>query len=69
MVHGGSYYWYHFDGNGYMQTGWFLENGSWYYLKPAGFGGWSGPTGSMLVNTSANINGKVYYFNGSRSMY
>jgi glucan-binding YG repeat protein len=62
---GGTFHWYHLDSNGYMQTGWYLESGSWYYLKPEGFTGWSGPTGSMLKNTSANIGGKVYNFNAS----
>ena len=28
-------YWYHFDGNGIMQTGWLNIEGTWYYLNPA----------------------------------
>lgn len=29
--------WYHFDGNGYMQTGWLFDtNRKWYYLKSDG---------------------------------
>lgn len=28
--------WYHFDQNGYMQTGWLLDDGKWYYLKASG---------------------------------
>lgn len=31
--------WYHFDANGDMQTGWFLDvDGSWYYLNPTADG-------------------------------
>lgn len=29
-------YWYHFDENGYMQIGWFNDNGKWYYLSNNG---------------------------------
>ena len=29
---------YHFDKNGWMQTGWQKINGSWYYLGPVGDG-------------------------------
>ena len=28
-------YWYHFDGNGIMQTGWLNIGGIWYYLNPS----------------------------------
>ena len=28
-------YWYHFDGNGIMQTGWLNIGGTWYYLNPS----------------------------------
>lgn len=58
-------YWYHFDSNGWMQEGWLKLGETWYYLKPAGFTGWSGPRGSMLYNTTVNIEGKNYNFNSS----
>ena len=28
--------WYHFDANGYMQTGWLQLGSTWYYLKDSG---------------------------------
>lgn len=28
--------WCHFDATGWMQTGWFYDGGSWYYLLPSG---------------------------------
>lgn len=28
--------WYHFDADGYMQTGWYKEGNAWYYLKSDG---------------------------------
>ena len=28
--------WYHFDAQGYMQTGWLNQNGTWYYLNADG---------------------------------
>ncbi|MBC5708920.1 hypothetical protein H8S75_13250 [Hungatella sp. L12] len=37
--------WYHFDENGFMETGWFQDNdGKWYYL--------STDTGEMVTNTT-----------------
>ena len=51
------FYWYHFDTNGYMQTGWLQLNGYWYYLKPSNFTAWTGPEGSMVCNTTVTIDG------------
>ncbi len=51
--------WYHFDANGYMQTGWFTDtDGRVYYLNPVS-DGWKG---SMFVGSHV-IDGKTYYFN------
>lgn len=43
--------WYHFDGEGRMQTGWIQENGQWFYLHP---------DGQMAVGWT-KINGQWYY--------
>ncbi|MGX8692263.1 MAG: extracellular solute-binding protein [Clostridia bacterium] len=48
--------WYYFSSGGAMQTGWLKLNNNWYYLDASG---------AMLINTSREINGKVYYFNAS----
>ncbi len=47
--------WYHFDGDGYMRTGWYFENqdGFWYYLKPDG----------AMATGWLQVEGKWYYFN------
>ena len=59
-------YWYYFNEKGVIQTGWQQISGSWYYLKVYQDGvSWSGPSGSMLCNTSATIGGKTYNFNSS----
>ena len=58
-------YWYYMNTAGQMQKGWISLDGYWYYLKPDGFSGWSGPTGSMLANTNAYIDGKTYNFDAS----
>ena len=59
-------YWYYCNSSGVMQTGWQKIDGSWYYLKIFNDGtSWSGPTGTMLCNTSATIGGKTYNFNSS----
>lgn len=54
--------WYYLGTDGAMLTGWYQENGYWDYLKPDGFSGWSGPTGSMVNNTTITIDGKSYTF-------
>ena len=45
--------WYAFDGEGFMVTGWFLSEGSWYYLNP--------DDGAMLANQWIEVDGKSYY--------
>ncbi len=52
--------WYHFDEAGYMQTGWFGENGKQYYLDPA--------TGAMAANGEKEIGGVRYAFDSSGVM-
>ena len=46
--------WYHFDENGYMQTGWLNSGGTWYYLNA---------DGSMACDTWMG----TYYVDGSGS--
>ncbi len=65
----GGYYYYLIanpkpgENEGAMRTGWYQEGSNWYYLKADGDGvAWSGPTGSMLCNTTVRINGKDYTF-------
>lgn len=50
--------WFHFDGNGYMQTGWLLDNNQYYYLNPVS----DGTLGRMITGWYW-IGGKCYYFN------
>jgi len=38
-------YWYHFDKEGYMQTGWLNDNDDWFYLNPNS----DGTLGRMLI--------------------
>lgn len=52
--------WYHFDGTGYMNYGWYWDGSSWYYL-----GGKE--DGSMKTGWQF-INGKWYYMNGDGAM-
>ena len=52
--------WYHFDDEGYMQTGWFGENGQHYYLDPA--------SGAMAADTELEIGGVRYQFDASGAM-
>ena len=51
-------FWYHFDGNGIMQTGWLNLSGTWYYLNPNG----AMQTGWLKLN---NV---WYYLNASGAM-
>jgi glucan-binding YG repeat protein len=44
--------WYHFDASGWMQTGWLMDGGDWYYLLPSG----------GIAMHSWDIGGKVYLF-------
>lgn len=47
LKHPGDGEWYHFDADGYMQTGWFQDtDGKWYYLEPS--------SGKMLFNTTVD---------------
>lgn len=48
--------WYAFNEAGYMRTGWFSENGRWYYLSEEP----GSPLGKMLTGWT-NINGIWYY--------
>ena len=62
--------WYHFDGSGWMQTGW-VKDGSWYYLDGSGAmkTGWVKDNGSWyyLQDSGAmktgwmKVSGKWYY--------
>ena len=62
--------WYHFDGSGWMQTGW-VKDGSWYYLDGSGAmkTGWLKDNGSWYYLDSSGamktgwmkISGKWYY--------
>ncbi len=56
-------YWYHFDANGYMQTGWFLDSdGKYYYLLESGGGMGAMQTQWYKVNTT------WYYFGSDGAM-
>ena len=50
--------WYHFDQNGYMQTGWLQLGNTWYYLKPSG---------AMAIGWE-KVGGDWYYLNSSGAM-
>lgn len=52
--------WYHFDEKGYVQSGWYEENGIRYWLNE---------TGKMLRNTDYMVDGMNYHFdeNGAAS--
>lgn len=53
-------HWYRFDANGYAKTGWYLEDGYWYYLMPLPYNGipeCAAATGWMYID------GFWYYFN------
>ena len=62
--------WYHFDGSGWMQTGW-VKDGSWYYLDGSGAmkTGWLKDNGSWYYLDSSGamktgwmkVSGKWYY--------
>ena len=71
-------FWYHFDGNGIMQTGWLNLSGTWYYLNPNGAmqTGWLklnnvwyylNASGAMQVSW-LNLGGTWYYLNGGGVM-
>lgn len=50
--------WFHFDGRGYMQTGWLYDNGQYYYLNPVS----DGSQGRMITGWYW-VDGQCYYFN------
>lgn len=50
-------YWYHFGPTGYMDTGWYTENGIQYFLDPV--------YGAMYQNRQEVINGYTYSFDQS----
>ena len=49
--------WYRFDAQGYLVTGWYQENGTWYYLNPKS----DGKLGKMMTGWQY-INDIWYYF-------
>lgn len=50
--------WYYMEQDGFMKTGWYQDgNGVWYYLDDG--------SGAMLANTTRNIGGVDYTFDGS----
>lgn len=59
LTYNGIREWYHFDENGYMQTGWFTDtDGNRYYLHAVG----DGTRGRMYTGWNY-IDGTWYYFN------
>ena len=71
--------WYHFDRNGYMQTGWLKQNGHWYFLRSSGAmaTGWVKVQGSwyylgsngVMVTGWKKIQGEWYCFDQTGRMY
>ena len=51
-------YWYHFDGNGIMQTGWLNLGETWYYLNANG----------AMATGWLNLGGTWYYLNTNGAM-
>lgn len=49
--------WYHFDAQGYIETGWKQDGGTWYYLHPIA----DGTQGHMYTGWH-QIDGQWYYF-------
>lgn len=50
--------WYRFDAQGYLVTGWYLDNGEWYYMNPNS----DGKLGKMMTGWQY-INNIWYYLN------
>lgn len=51
-------FWYCFDENGYMKTGWEWWEGGWYYLTPDYVNRY--PAGAMLIDAEIVSDGKLY---------
>ena len=51
--------WYHFDKDGWMQTGWLKDKGKWYWLKSSG---------EMASDELVRTDEKVYYVDKSGKM-
>ena len=49
--------WYRFDAQGYLVTGWYQDNGTWYYMNPKS----DGKLGKMMTGWQY-INDIWYYF-------
>ena len=59
LGYNGNLEWYHFDGNGYMQTGWFTDvDGNRYFLHNVS----DGTQGRMVTGWNL-LDGQWYYFN------
>ena len=59
LAYNGTYAWYHFDADGYMQSGWFTDSdGLRYYLNPVS----DGTKGRMMTGWNL-IDGSWYCFN------
>ena len=50
---------YYFGGNNYMYTGWFNDNGKWYYFNPSN---------GIMQRGWFKVDGKWYFFNNSGVM-
>lgn len=57
IFHNGAYYWYHFDADGFMETGWLTINGQTFYLSNA-----SDHTIGRMATGWQQIDGKWYWF-------
>lgn len=76
----GENYWYYFDQDGFMASGWLKDRENWYFLKPDGSmaskewvmsdGKWFYTTenGTIACDCWLNVNGMWYYFYSDGSM-
>ena len=51
---------YHFESTGWMNTSWYKEDGTWYYLQPSG-----GYAGALYTSGWLKLNGTWYYLDPS----